>query len=91
MKGGTAAAVEALRALRDSGALEAGSILLTAHDLHEAPWGDGRQLDQLIREGYVGDAVLLPEPLCDVLPVAGRGCATWKVDDPPRPVRRSTR
>jgi acetylornithine deacetylase/succinyl-diaminopimelate desuccinylase-like protein len=79
MKGGTAAAVEALRAVRDSGALEAGSLLLTAHDLHEAPWGDGRQLDRLIRAGFVGDAVLLPEPLCDVLPVAGRGCATWKV------------
>jgi acetylornithine deacetylase/succinyl-diaminopimelate desuccinylase-like protein len=79
MKGGTAAAVEALRAVRDSGALQAGSILLTAHDLHEAPWGNGRQLDQLIREGPVGDAVLLPEPLCNVLPVKGRGSATWKV------------
>ena len=54
-------------------------MLLTAHDLHEAPWGDGRQLDQLIREGLHGDAVLLPEPLCNVLPVAGRGSATWKV------------
>lgn len=79
MKGGTAAAVEALRAVRDSGALTAGSILLTAHDLHEAPWGDSRQLDQLIRDGYVGDAVLLPEPMCNVLPVSGRGSATWKV------------
>jgi acetylornithine deacetylase/succinyl-diaminopimelate desuccinylase-like protein len=78
MKGGTAAAVEALRVLRDAGALAAGSILFSAHDLHEAPWGDGRQLDQLIREGYVGDSVLLPEPMCNVLPVAGRGCATWK-------------
>src|SRR3954468_15489158 len=79
MKGGTAAAVEALRALRDSGAFSAGSILFTAHDLHEAPWGDSRQLDQLIRDGYVGDAVLIPEPMCNVLPVAGRGSATWKV------------
>ncbi len=79
MKGGIAAAVEALRAIRDSGCLKAGSVLLTAHDLHEAPWGDGRQLDQLIREGVHGDAVLLPEPLCSVLPVAGRGSATWKV------------
>jgi acetylornithine deacetylase/succinyl-diaminopimelate desuccinylase-like protein len=79
MKGGVAAAVEAVRAVRDAGGLAAGSILLTAHDLHEAPWGDGRQLDQLIRDGVVGDAVLLPEPLRDVLPVAGRGCATWKV------------
>lgn len=78
MKGGAAAAVEAVRALRDSGELTSGSVLLTAHDLHEAPWGDGRQLDQLIREGIRGDAVLLPEPLNNVLPVAGRGTATWK-------------
>jgi acetylornithine deacetylase/succinyl-diaminopimelate desuccinylase-like protein len=78
MKGGIAAAVEAVRALRDSGGLEAGAVLLTAHDLHEAPWGDGRQLDQLIRDGIRGDAVLLPEPLRDVLPTAGRGSATWK-------------
>ena len=74
-----AAAVEALRAIRDAGFMNSGSVLLTAHDLHEAPWGDGRQLDQLIREGIRGDAVLLPEPLCNVLPVAGRGSATWKV------------
>lgn len=79
MKGGTAAAVEALRVLRDTGALQGGGILLTGHDLHEAPWGDGRQLDRLIHDGYAGDAVLLPEPLCEPLPVAGRGSATWKV------------
>ena len=78
MKGGLAAAVEAVRALRDSGGLNRGSVLLTAHDLHEAPWGDGRQLDRLIRDGLHGDAVLLPEPLRDVLPIAGRGSATWK-------------
>jgi len=79
MKGGVACAVEALRALRDTGALEAGSVMLVAHDLHEAPWGFGQQLDQLIRDGIVGDAVLLPEPLTDFLPLIGRGSATWKV------------
>jgi acetylornithine deacetylase/succinyl-diaminopimelate desuccinylase-like protein len=79
MKGGVAAAVEALRVLRDTNALEAGSVLLTAHDLHEAPWGFGQQLDRLIADGVVGDAVLIPEPLCDRLPVVGRGSATWKV------------
>jgi acetylornithine deacetylase/succinyl-diaminopimelate desuccinylase-like protein len=79
MKGGTAAAVEALRVLRDTGALTAGSVLFTAHDLHEAPWGFGQQLDQMIRDGIVGDAVLLPEPLSDRVPIAGRGAATWKV------------
>jgi acetylornithine deacetylase/succinyl-diaminopimelate desuccinylase-like protein len=84
MKGGVAAAVEALRAVRDSGALAGGSILLTAHDLHEAPWGDGRQLNQLIADGHVGDAVLIPEYLCDCLPVVGRGGLIWKAT-----VRRS--
>ncbi len=77
MKGGLAAAVEALLALRDAGGLTAGAVLLTAHDLHEAPWGFGQQMDRLITEGCVGDAVLIPEPLCDHLPVAGRGQACW--------------
>ncbi len=79
MKAGIAAAVEAVRVLRETRALPAGSVLLTAHDLHEAPWGDGRQLNTLIGQGIHGDAVLLPEPLRDVLPIAGRGSATWKV------------
>lgn len=79
MKGGTAAAVEALRALRDTGLLTAGSVLFTAHDLHEAPWGFGQQLDQMIRDGQVGDAVLIPEPLHSYLPMVGRGAATWRV------------
>jgi acetylornithine deacetylase/succinyl-diaminopimelate desuccinylase-like protein len=79
MKAGIAAAVEALRMLRETDSLAAGSILLTAHDLHETPWGDGHQLDNLIRDGYVGDAVLLPEYLNHCLPVIGRGGFTWKV------------
>lgn len=79
MKSGIAAAVEALRVVREAGALERGSVLLTAHDLHEAPWGFGQQLDGLIDDGYVGDAVLLPEPLCGHLPVIGRGQACWKI------------
>jgi acetylornithine deacetylase/succinyl-diaminopimelate desuccinylase-like protein len=79
MKGGTAAAIEAFRAIRDSSLLERGSVLLVAHDLHEAPWGLGTQLDDLIRRGIHGDAVLIPEPLNQHLPVIGRGSATWKV------------
>src|SRR5581483_4926722 len=79
MKGGVVAAVEAVRVLRDTGALTAGCVLLTAHDLHEAPWGYGEQLERVIAEGYVGDAVLLPEPLHAQLPIVGRGSATWKV------------
>jgi acetylornithine deacetylase/succinyl-diaminopimelate desuccinylase-like protein len=79
MKAGIAATVEALRALREAEALPAGSVLLTAHDLHESPWGDGSQLDRMIAEGHVGDAVLLPEYLHTCLPVIGRGGVIWKV------------
>ncbi len=79
MKGGTAAAVEAFLALKDANAIELGSVLLTAHDLHEAPWGFGQQLDGLIASGVRGDAVLIPEPLSGHLPIAGRGQACWKI------------
>ncbi|MBV7327659.1 M20/M25/M40 family metallo-hydrolase [Chloroflexi bacterium TSY] len=79
MKGGIAAFVEALRVLRDTGSLPGGAILLTAHDHHEGPWGDGRQVHALIREGIVGDAVMLPEYLADPRPVAARGMAIFDV------------
>jgi acetylornithine deacetylase/succinyl-diaminopimelate desuccinylase-like protein len=79
MKGGLCAAIEAVLALRDSKLLERGRVLLCAHDLHEAPWGLGEQLDALIKRGVHGDAVLLPEPLTNHLPISGRGNATWKV------------
>ncbi len=79
MKGGVAAACEALRALRDLGLPASGRVLLTAHDLHELPWGDGRQVDGLIDAGIVGDGVLLPEYLHDRVPLAGRGGAVLEV------------
>ena len=44
MKGGIAAFVEALRVLRDTDAIQRGGVMITAHDHHEAPWGDRRQL-----------------------------------------------
>jgi acetylornithine deacetylase len=78
MKAGVAAAVEALRALRDADALTGGAVLFLAHDLHESPWGDGGQLNRLIAEGYVGDAVLIPEYLNNQLAVVGRGALIWK-------------
>ena len=79
MKGGLAACVEALRVLRETHLLPGGAILLTAHDLHEAPWGDGSQINGLIDAGFVGDGVLLPEYLADPLPVVGRGLAVFNV------------
>ena len=80
MKGGIAAFVEALRVLRDSRSLPRGGILLTAHDHHEGPWGDRRQLSALIASGYKGDAVLLPEYLADHLPIAGRGMGIFEIE-----------
>lgn len=80
MKGGLAAAVEAMRVLRDTKILAGGDVLLTAADLHEAPWGEMGQLKALIRDGHVGDAVLIPEYLSDRLAVMGRGMAIVEVD-----------
>ena len=78
MKGGIAAFVEALRVLKDTHTLISGGVLLTAHDHHEGPWGDRRQLYALIKAGYVGNAVLLPEYIFDCLPIAGRGMAIFE-------------
>jgi len=79
MKAGVAASWEAVRALRDADVLDAGSVLFSANDLHEAPWGFGQQLNSLIRRGIHGDAVLIPESIRGHLPISGRGSATWKV------------
>ena len=79
MKGGIAAFVEAARALREIGGLEAGGVLLTTHDHHEGPWGDARQLRSLIGQGIHGDAVMLPEYFADRLPLAGRGMAICEI------------
>ena len=78
MKGGVAAAVEAVRVLKETGTLQGGGVLLTAHELHEGPWGDKRQVRALIRDGCVGDAVLLPEYCASPLPIAGRGMAIFQ-------------
>jgi acetylornithine deacetylase/succinyl-diaminopimelate desuccinylase-like protein len=78
MKSGVAAAVEAMRVLQQTGALQAGSVLFTAHDLHEAPWGLGEQLDRMILDGIAGDAAIVCEPFTTHVPVIGRGSATWK-------------
>ena len=78
MKGGVAAAVEAVRVLKETGTLQGGGVLLTAHEHHEGPWGDKRQVRALIRDGCVGDAVLLPEYCASPLPIAGRGMAIFQ-------------
>jgi acetylornithine deacetylase/succinyl-diaminopimelate desuccinylase-like protein len=79
MKGGVAAAVEALRVIRELKLITQGGVLFTAHDLHESPWGDGSQVDRLIDAGYLGDGVMIPEYLSDRLAVAGRGLGVLEV------------
>jgi acetylornithine deacetylase/succinyl-diaminopimelate desuccinylase-like protein len=79
MKGGLACCVETMRVLRQLDCLPGGSILLTAHDHHEGPWGDKRQAMALIKEGYTGDAALFPEYLASHLPIAGRGMAIVEI------------
>jgi len=88
MKGGVAAMVEALRVLRETRLLPRGDVLITCYDLHEAPWGDGSQVDHVISSGFLGDAVLIPEYVYDRLPVAGRGLAviTTKISRSGEPV-----
>lgn len=78
MKGGVAAFVEAMRVLKSTGLLRKEAVMMTAHDHHEGPWGDKRQLKALIREGYVGDAVLFPEYLSNQLPLSGRGMGIFR-------------
>jgi len=80
MKGGMAAVVEALQALIASGAAVDGSVLVTAHGLHEAPMGDQRTLHSLIRKGIHGDAAVVVELGEDFLPLAAKGMAIFRFE-----------
>jgi acetylornithine deacetylase/succinyl-diaminopimelate desuccinylase-like protein len=88
MKGGLAAVAEALRAVRQAGLEPNGSMLVTAHGLHEAPLGDQRTLRSLIRKGVIGDAAIIAEIGEDFLPIACKGLAmfTIEVSRPGRPM-----
>jgi len=72
--------VEALRALIASGATVGGSVLVTAHGLHEAPIGDQRTLHSLIRKGIHGDAAVVVELGEDFLPLAAKGMAIFRFE-----------
>lgn len=74
MKGCIVAAVEAVRALQESGTKLAGDVVICAHGLHEAPGGHAEDLIAAIQEGAVtGDAAIVLEIGHDALPVAGLG------------------
>ena len=84
MKGGLAAIVEALRALKETGVWPRGDVLVTAHGLHEAPLGDQRTLRSLLQRGIAGDAAVIAELGHDHLAVASRGMSIFHIK-----VRRS--
>ena len=80
MKSGLAAAVEVARVIKESGVKLRGDVLITAHGMHEAPWGYGETLRALIKQGHVGDAVICCEGEPGRLPVIGKGLCTFDVD-----------
>jgi acetylornithine deacetylase/succinyl-diaminopimelate desuccinylase-like protein len=79
MKGSLAAMVEATRIVLQSGVRLGGSMMLTAHGLHEAPLGWNQPLDEMIRSGNIGDAVVVGECAHDMLPVEGNGMSIFEV------------
>lgn len=79
MKGSLAAMVEAARVVINSRLKLKGSIMITAHGLHEAPLGKNEPLDLLIKSGKLGDAVVVGECAHDTLPVEGKGMAIFEI------------
>ena len=80
MKSGLAAVAEVVRVIKESGVELRGDILITAHGMHEAPWGLGETLRLLIERGEVGDAVICCEGALSQLPIAGKGLGIFEVD-----------
>jgi acetylornithine deacetylase/succinyl-diaminopimelate desuccinylase-like protein len=79
MKGGLAAIAHAARALIQAEVPLAGGLLVTAHGLHEAPGGDQRTIQSLLRKGVRGDAALVAELSHDDLPVTAKGMSIFRI------------
>ena len=79
MKGSLAIMAEVAAVLIDSGVELPGDLLLTAHDMHEAPGGLGETITDLCRRGIHGDAAIVCEGGRDVLPLVGRGMAIFEL------------
>ena len=80
MKSGLATVVEVVRVIKESGVKLRGDVLITAHGMHEAPWGMGETLRLLIKKGLVGDAAICVEGAPGFLPVIGKGLSIFEVD-----------
>ena len=78
MKCGVAAIIELIRVLRS---IELpGDLLVTGHDLHEAPVGYGEGVRTLIEKGYVGDAVIVTEGPKDEVYLNGKSVSVFEID-----------
>lgn len=79
MKGGLAAIAHAVHALLEAEVPLAGGLLVTAHGLHEAPGGDQRTIQSVLRKGVRGDAALVAELSHDDLPIAAKGMSIFRI------------
>lgn len=79
MKGGLAAATEAIRAIQEAGVQLKGDLLVSTHGLHELPGGHGEDLTARVARGIHGDAAIVTECGADILPVAGVGQAMYEI------------
>lgn len=79
MKGGLAAIAHAVRALFEAEVPLAGGLLVTAHGLHEAPGGDQRTIQSVLRKGVRGDAALVAELSHYDLPIAAKGMSIFRI------------
>ena len=79
MKSGLAAALEVVEVLGEHGVTLPGTLLLTAHGMHEAPIGHGEGLRALVKVGHRGDAAIVAEGPCDYLASVCRGMSIWNV------------
>lgn len=73
MKSGLAAMAEAVRVIKELGFPLNGTIMLTAHGLHEAPLGHNETLESLMRKNIYGDACVVGEVASNFIPLVGKG------------------
>ncbi len=80
MKSGLTAIAEVVHVIVESGAPLPGSLLVTAYDLHEHPWGHGEGVRDLAESGIVGDAVWVAEGPPDEVAVAVKGSTSFEIE-----------
>lgn len=78
MKSSLAAYAEVARILKELGNPFKGTLMITAHGLHESPVGHGEALESLLKRGIHGDACVVGEVADDFVPVVGKGQTTFE-------------